>query len=147
MNQSHISHLDVDVDNHNTHSNTVTDIATSILIEDAITYVQEKPSEKDEEFDENGQVLGTKSAITNSSVQQQQQCLATVRQFGTDINEGLLQSPMTHSWSQPGAQEYQVRGRNYMEDSIKVKSEEQTFQTRGVDLFSTREFGPSNIGR
>ena len=61
MNQSHISHLNVDVDNHNTHSNTVKDIAnaaTSILIDDAITHAQEQPSEKDEEFDENGHKRG-----------------------------------------------------------------------------------------
>lgn len=61
--------------------------------------------------------------------------------------EGKDKKSCKHSWSQPGGHLFQVRGRTYLTDGgLKVDSEEQLFQTRGVDLIMTNEFGPTNIG-
>jgi hypothetical protein len=61
--------------------------------------------------------------------------------------EAKDQKSSKHSWSQPGGQLFQVRGKTYLTDGgSKVDSEEQLFQTRGVDLIMTNGFGPINIG-
>jgi hypothetical protein len=87
-----------------------------------------------------------------------EQVLTTVQKVQTNVNTNVnnngnkKSASMTvkHSWSQPGAQNvYQVRGESYMNDARKRKydSEEQIFETRGVDFFLTKDFGPTNIGR
>lgn len=82
-------------------------------------------------------------ANTNASMPSIAAPLATVKQVGHDEN---LKS-VTHSWSQPGGEVFQVRGKTYLGDSVKYHSQGQIFQTRGVDLILTTEFGPANIGR
>lgn len=49
-------------------------------------------------------------------------------------------------WSQPVAQEYHIRGPNYLHDGKKIPSGNFIFPTRGADLFLTNSC-PSNVGR
>jgi hypothetical protein len=49
-------------------------------------------------------------------------------------------------WSSPAANNFQVRGPNYLEDHKKVASGDFLFPTRGVDLFLT-DNAPTNVGR
>mmetsp|Transcript_15953 Transcript_15953/g.19477 ORF Transcript_15953/g.19477 Transcript_15953/m.19477 type:complete len:322 (+) Transcript_15953:114-1079(+) len=73
-----------------------------------------------------------------------QQSLATIPEIPVDQQN---QHGGSHSWSQAGGELFKIRGKKYMKDGIKVDSEGEIFQTRGVDLMLTKEFGPSNIGR
>jgi hypothetical protein len=63
------------------------------------------------------------------------------------VNKKNLNESLTHCWSQPGGHYFQIRGKRYLEDGLKYDSSDQIFPTRGVDLFLTNGFGPSNIGR
>lgn len=49
-------------------------------------------------------------------------------------------------WSLPIAQNYQIRGPNYLKDGKKISSGNFIFPTRGADLFLTNSC-PSNVGR
>mmetsp|Transcript_26269 Transcript_26269/g.39368 ORF Transcript_26269/g.39368 Transcript_26269/m.39368 type:complete len:375 (+) Transcript_26269:236-1360(+) len=149
MNELDISHLRVDVDNQsNSHcilkepKDVVDD---SSIVTDAKTYIHEKLSEEDEEVDDsdetNEEYMATKTvSVMNETSMQEHQSLETVMEAVTDVHK-------EHSWSQPGAQIFRVRGRSYMKDAIKVNSEEHIFRARGVDFLLTKEFGPSHIGR
>ena len=88
---------------------------------------------------------------TCTSKNQKEEALPIIKQVeANECNE--IQIPNSnnvkkHCWSQPGGQIYQVRGKKYMSDRVKVDSLEQIFRTRGVDFFLTEEFGPPSIGR
>jgi hypothetical protein len=49
-------------------------------------------------------------------------------------------------WSLPVAQNYHIRGPNYLKDGKKIPSGDFIFPTRGADLFLTNSC-PSNVGR
>jgi len=57
------------------------------------------------------------------------------------------QQKNTNSWSQPAGECFKVRGKHYLRDWKKYKSEETIFKARGVDLLLSDEFGPKEIGR
>jgi len=55
-------------------------------------------------------------------------------------------SNKTHCWTEPEAENFYVRGPNYLNDKKKVRSNPHLLPLRGAELFLTEE-SPENIGR
>jgi uncharacterized membrane protein YfhO len=84
------------------------------------------------------------SSLLNKKNQLSQQQLSTIKQIkANETNE----SSTKHCFSLSPGENYQIRSKDYLTSGLKVNSCKQTFQTRGVDFFKTKGFGPSHIGR
>jgi len=60
--------------------------------------------------------------------------------------EGAKLGTVMNCWSEPTYEDFKVRGKNYLNDRVKVPSGPFLFPVRGVDLFLT-DACPENVGR
>jgi hypothetical protein len=60
--------------------------------------------------------------------------------------KGARLGTVTNCWSEPTYKDFKVRGKNYLNDRVKIPSGSFLFPVRGVDLFLT-DACPENVGR
>jgi len=85
------------------------------------------------------------SANTHENIEKNsQKVLPTLR---STLAETDSERDRKNCWSEPNGNVFKVRGKNYLNDRIKINSNGNLFKTRGVDLLLTKDWAPTEIGR